>query len=126
MSTLYVKGVLFILAAIYLFLSAVNFWYYPLMFPDYMIHESGHILFRPLGHFIATLGGSFIQVAVPLFTSFYFLRQGSGFASAIFFVWAGGSLHYVGWYVSDAKKMGSDYHMDSVSYHDWSYILNLF
>src|SRR5215467_8039838 len=41
--------------------------------PDLIFHEAGHILFSPFGDFMMTLGGSLMQVMVPIVCAVAFL-----------------------------------------------------
>ena len=41
-----------------------------------IIHEAGHAIFRILGEFIMFLGGTLLQLIVPItFTIYFFIRQ---------------------------------------------------
>lgn len=53
------------------------------------IHEGGHLLFRYLGETLSVLGGTFLQLFVPLALALYFRHQrqvyGTAFAAFFFF-----------------------------------------
>jgi len=91
-------------------------------------HEAGHVLFMPLGRFLMTLGGSLLQVAVPLVCAAAFLgRTRDPFAASVALWWAGESLMDLAPYIADARALrlvliggrtGAE-----VEGHDWEYLL---
>ena len=97
--------------------------------PNLVFHEAGHILFLPFGRFMTVLGGSLMQVLVPLACASAFLWQTrDAFGAAIAIWWAGQSLTDVAPYINDARdlqlvllggKTGAE-----VEGHDWEYLLN--
>ena len=64
-------------------LSAQDFYQFARV--DYLknvnivFHEAGHTVFALFGDFLRTLGGSFLQVFVPLMLAAYFLSGGKKF-----------------------------------------------
>ena len=94
---------------------------------DLWIHEVGHLLFGPLGRFIAAAGGTILQLAVPILStfSFYVTRQRLSLLFGVF--WLGENLLNVSRYVSDARSMA----LPLVNFggevgpegHDWHYLL---
>ncbi len=97
--------------------------------PNLVFHEAGHVLFSPLGRFMAVLGGSLTQVLVPLVCAGAFLWQTrDAFGAAVAVWWAGQSLTDVAPYINDARALqlvllggrtGAE-----VEGHDWEYLLN--
>jgi len=87
-------------------------------------HEMGHILFSPLGEFMAVAGGSITQVAIPIVAAWMFKRQGEWFGIAVAGCWLGSSLVDLARYIGDARAQElplvgfSDDPM-----HDWHYLL---
>src|SRR3990167_5167963 len=86
-----------------------------------IFHEAGHILFSPFGDFMQYLGGSLMQVAIPVTCAVYFWLHEQRASSAVTLFWAGESLTNVAIYVADARRMelpliGGD--------HDWNYLLD--
>jgi hypothetical protein len=91
-------------------------------------HEAGHVLFSPFGRFLTVLGGSLLQVAVPLLCAGVFLaRNRDPFAASVATWWAGQSLLDLAPYVADARALalpllggrtGAE-----VEGHDWEYLL---
>lgn len=91
------------------------------------IHELGHILFYPLGEFLSVLGGSLLQVAVPLISFLVFYKQKDYFAYSVSFFWLSTSLFNLSLYISDARKQAlplvSPFSGEEII-HDWNYILS--
>jgi hypothetical protein len=95
--------------------------------PNLVFHEAGHIIFSPLGRFMTALGGSLLQVLIPVILAIAFIRQADAFGAAMCTWWAGQNLIDVAPYVADARALrmvllggrtGAE-----VEGHDWEYIL---
>jgi hypothetical protein len=95
--------------------------------PDLVFHEAGHMIFAPFGRFMSVLGGSLLQVLVPVVTVIAFLRQSQPFSAAVGAWWAGQNLVDLAPYIADARALqlvllggrtGAE-----VEGHDWEYIL---
>jgi hypothetical protein len=91
-------------------------------------HEAGHVLFSPFGRFVMTLGGSLLQVAVPIVCAVVFLtKTRDPFAASAALWWTGQSLMDLAPYIADARALqlvllggrtGAE-----VEGHDWEYLL---
>src|ERR1043165_10081210 len=57
-----------------------------------VIHEAGHVVFRPFGEFLAIAGGSLFQVIVPAVFAVYFYLNRKPYSSALVLFWTGESL----------------------------------
>lgn len=94
---------------------------------DLPIHETGHLLFRPLGEFMMIAGGSLFQIIFPLVFVGYFIWQKSYYSAAIVTLWAGQSILNVWVYAADAVVMQlvltSGFTGTEGSFHDWNYML---
>ena len=94
---------------------------------DLPIHETGHLLFRPLGEFIMVAGGSLFQVIFPLVFVGYFVWRRQFYSAAIVFLWVGQSILNVWVYASDAIVMQlfltSGMTGAEGGFHDWNYLL---
>lgn len=96
------------------------FWYI-----NFMIHEAGHVFFRPLGEFMTLAGGSILQCLFPVFFMMAFLWKKDLFGISFCIGWLSTNLFYVAWYIMDAA------HSDGVAVnpfgneglHDWFHIL---
>ena len=95
--------------------------------PNLVFHEAGHIIFSPFGRFVAVLGGSVLQVLVPVIAAVAFLRQDQRFGAAVCGWWAGQNLIDLAPYIADARTLqlvllggrtGAE-----VEGHDWEYLL---
>lgn len=95
---------------------------------DLPIHETGHLLFNPLGEFMMVAGGSLFQVIFPLVFVGYFVWQRSYYSAAIVLLWVGQSILNVWVYASDAIVMQLFLTSGSTgaegSFHDWNYLLS--
>ena len=90
-------------------------------------HEAGHILFSPFGPFMTSLGGSLMQLIVPLVCAVSFARREDWFAACICGWWIGENLIDLGPYIADARALqlmliggGTGAEIEG---HDWEAIL---
>ncbi|MBK8149410.1 MAG: hypothetical protein IPK58_14705 [Acidobacteria bacterium] len=94
---------------------------------DLPIHETGHLLFRPLGEFMMIAGGSLFQVIVPAVFVGYFVWNETPYSASIVLLWVGQSIINVHIYAADAVKMQlvltSGMTGSEGSFHDWNYLL---
>ena len=94
---------------------------------DLPIHETGHLVFRPLGEFIGIAGGSIFQVLLPAVFVGYFIWRGQPFSAAVVLFWVGQSILNVWVYASDAVVMRlvltSGLTGSEGGFHDWNYLL---
>jgi hypothetical protein len=97
-----------------------------------VFHEAGHVLFIPLGRFMTVLGGSLMQVLLPLVLMGAFLYGLGGtrrdsFAASLMLWWAGVAVLDVAPYIWDAYDpklmlLGGQTGAESDG-HDWQNIL---
>lgn len=94
---------------------------------DLPIHETGHLLFRPLGEFMSIAGGSLFQVIFPAVFVGYFVWHQKYYSAAIILLWVGQSVLNVFVYAADAVVMRlvltSGFTGSEGSFHDWNYLL---
>jgi len=92
------------------------------------VHELGHLVFSPLGHWPGAAGGSLLQVAAPVAVAYGFLRQRDYFAVAVAGAWESMSLANLATYIADARAqelpLVSPFSGDVE--HDWNYLLSSF
>lgn len=93
-------------------------------------HEAGHVIFRPFGEFMTSLGGTLGQLAIPLICFYVFLiKQHNTFASSICAWWFGENFLDIAPYINDARAgqlllLGGNYgHSSPYGFHDWEYLL---
>ncbi|MBW1788325.1 MAG: zinc ribbon domain-containing protein [Deltaproteobacteria bacterium] len=99
-------------------------------FVNLPFHEAGHILFRPLGSFMTSLGGSLGQLLMPLVcvAAFLFFKR-DAFAASVCMWWFGENFVDLAPYIGDARRLalpllGGNTGADSpYGFHDWEYIL---
>ncbi len=90
-----------------------------------MFHEMGHLIFAGMGNTMMLLGGSIMQVLVPLFAAVYLLlRQGDYFGFAVGGSWLAFAEWELALYIWDAAReelplvgFGDDVQ------HDWGTLL---
>ncbi len=89
-------------------------------------HEFGHVLFIPFGQFMAILGGSLFQVAMPLALMFAFsLKNKDNFAAGLMLWWCGQSFIDISPYILDARYRALPLISGNESGHDWGNLLTM-
>jgi endogenous inhibitor of DNA gyrase (YacG/DUF329 family) len=94
-----------------------------------LFHEAGHVLFRPFGEFMTILGGSLLQIIVPLLVTLVFLlKERNTFGAASGLWWTGQNFMDVAPYINDARArqiplLGGGDGSDRPAMHDWYNIL---
>lgn len=88
---------------------------------DLLIHEPGHLLFGLFGEFFQFLGGTLMQILLPLFVALVAFFRGWKYMAQIFLFWLGHNFINISVYVDDANKMKLNIIGGS---HDWNWILN--
>lgn len=93
-------------------------------------HEAGHILFYPMGSFMASLGGSLFQLMVPLICCGVLLVQTRDtFGASVCFWWFGENFLDLAPYINDARAGvlpligGNTGRTSPYGFHDWEFIL---
>ncbi|HOW56043.1 MAG TPA: hypothetical protein PLR60_15500 [Syntrophorhabdaceae bacterium] len=91
-------------------------------------HEAGHIIFSFLGDFMRVLGGSLMQVLVPVICLIAFLKRNDVFAASVALWWTGQNFIDMAPYINDARAqqlmlLGGVTGQDVPGYHDWNNIL---
>lgn len=98
---------------------------------DLPIHETGHLVFRPLGEFMMIAGGSIFQVIFPaIFVGYFYYWEAKPYSGSMVLFWVGQSIINVWVYASDAVVMQlvltSGRTGSEGGFHDWNYILTTF
>lgn len=92
-------------------------------------HEAGHVIFGFLGRFLGVLGGSLLQVLIPLSCVVGFLATSRDpFGGSVSLWWLGESFMDLAPYINDARELrlvllGGVTGRDVADYHDWQYLL---
>ena len=94
-----------------------------------VFHEAGHVIFRLLGDFMAILGGSLLQLLVPVIFLFSFIKRKDTFAASIMLWWFAQSMMDLVAYIDDAQRqemwlLGGVQGKDMPGIHDWNSILS--
>jgi hypothetical protein len=93
-------------------------------------HEAGHIIFRPLGRFMASLGGTLGQLLMPLICLIVFIvKTRDPFAASFSMWWLGVNFMDIAPYINDARSRtlpllgGNTGRTSPYGFHDWEFIL---
>lgn len=94
-----------------------------------MIHEVGHTMFSWAGYTMTILGGTLLQVMVPLACALFFIRSGQTTAVACASFWLFENLLYVATYMADARRsalplVGSDESDWTILFTQWGVLQN--
>jgi hypothetical protein len=93
-------------------------------------HEAGHILFSPFGRFLHVLGGSLLQVIIPVVCLVAFLMKREPYSASICLWWAGQSFIDMAPYINDARAgqlmlIGGVTGQEAPDFHDWNVLLSM-
>ncbi len=92
-----------------------------------VFHEAGHVLLSFMGEFITVLGGTLMQLIVPMvFTVYFLLWRHDSYAAAATFWWFGENFIDIAPYIYDAHDLNLMLlggHTGKEGPHDWEYIL---
>lgn len=93
-------------------------------------HEFGHLLFRPFGDFMTSLGGTLGQLLVPaICLGVLLVRTRDPFGASVALWWLGENLLDIAPYINDARAGelpllgGNTGHSAPYGFHDWEFIL---
>lgn len=93
-------------------------------------HEAGHIIFRPFGAFVTSLGGSLGQLLMPLVCLFVlYFKTRDAFGAGVCLWWFGENFLDLAPYINDARSLSLPLIGGNVGYrapygfHDWEFIL---
>ena len=88
-----------------------------------VIHEAGHLIFRPFGEFMMIAGGSLFQVIMPSLFVGYFCYTRKFYSAALVLFWVGESILNVSVYAGDSLDLQLPLLGGQDSIHDWNYML---
>ncbi|HEY2378025.1 MAG TPA: hypothetical protein VGH98_18770 [Gemmatimonadaceae bacterium] len=91
---------------------------------DLAIHETGHLVFGPLGEVIGFAGGTLFQLIVPATFLWYFAKRGDRHAATVPLWWLAQNLWNISVYVRDARTQ--ELPLVGGGEHDWAYLLGRF
>ena len=93
--------------------------------PTLVVHEAGHILASPFGRFPMLLGGTLLQVALPLAFAVYFQLSRQPFSAALVLLWVSFALVDGAVYVADARERALPLITFDPDTHDWWQLLGM-
>jgi len=109
--TVHVRAALLVILAAYgaylvpMDIPSGEIWGTLMHYPIIVIHEFGHVLFRPFGEFMHLAGGTLTQIGMPLvFGGILLYRNRDPFAAAVCLWWAAVAVLDVAPYIYDAYK----------------------
>lgn len=94
-----------------------------------VFHEAGHLIFMPFGETLSLLGGTVVQLLIPLLAVlFMLLRYRNPFGACIGLWWLGQSTINAATYIADAQAkelvlLGGITGQDAPAHHDWANFL---
>jgi hypothetical protein len=97
-------------------------------FANLMIHECGHPLFSPFGYTIMILGGTLMELIVPLLCAAYFFWKREIAGTAFCGFWFFENFPYIGTYMADARAqelplVGSGDHDWAILFGQWGLLM---
>jgi hypothetical protein len=97
---------------------------------DLPFHETGHLVFRPFGSLMASLGGSLGQLLMPLVClGVLLVKTRDPFGAAVSLWWFGQNFLDIAPYIDDARSLslpllgGNTGESSPYGFHDWEFIL---
>ncbi len=120
----YKKAAVTSLVLIYCFyyLSTLSEWHF-IDNVNLIIHEAGHVVFLPFGYFLTVLGGTLMQLIIPLLFIIYFVYKDNQYSASLLLYWLGINLFNISVYAGDALKMQLPLLTGDKDGHDWNQML---
>ncbi|MEP6920895.1 MAG: hypothetical protein ABI967_07205 [bacterium] len=88
-----------------------------------LIHEAGHVVFRPFGEFMMIAGGSLFQVIMPALFVGYFCWRRQFYSGSLVLFWVGESILNVSVYAGDSLALQLPLLGGDDTIHDWNWML---
>lgn len=85
------------------------------------IHETGHLVFGWGGEVLAALGGTLLQLLMPLAFAISFWRRGDRHAASVALWWTGQNCFNIARYIADARAQ--ELPLVGGGEHDWTFLL---
>ncbi|MCU0619056.1 MAG: hypothetical protein MUF40_04005 [Gemmatimonadaceae bacterium] len=85
------------------------------------IHEAGHVVFAPFGDTFHWLGGTLLQLLVPLAFCVYFIRESDEHGASVALWWVAENCWHIAIYIRDAEAM--ELPLVGGGEHDWNTLL---
>ena len=90
---------------------------------DLVIHEAGHFFFSIFGKFIYTLGGTLMQIILPVIIASYFFKNDYRTGMQFGLLWLSQNFINISVYAADAQARKLPLLGGNKVYHDWHYLL---
>jgi len=136
----FIFRIIIILLIIYYSIKVINLTFDAFNDPDagwgilhlvnLIFHEAGHLIFAVFGDFITSLGGTLMQLIIPILCMItLFIKTNDPYGGSICFWWVGENFLDISIYMNDAERMwlpllgGRFGHSSPYGVHDWNYIL---
>ncbi len=92
---------------------------------DLIIHEAGHFVFMFFGNFIHVLGGSLMQILIPIiFAGYFFWYRREYFSGSVILFWVAQNIINVSVYMGDSVVQQLPLLGGDGVIHDWNYLLS--
>ena len=114
-------GGLIIWSALAQILSQQTWWF--IQNVNLIFHEAGHVIFIFFGNFLYTLGGSLVEISIPLLVTLQFARTKQFFSAACASWWLATAFLSVSIYASDARERALPLITNDITTHDWFNLL---
>lgn len=88
-----------------------------------IFHEAGHVLFMFFGETLHILGGSLVEILIPILVTIHFIHSKQIFSAACTCWWSSTAFLSVSIYASDAQERVLPLITNDVSTHDWFNLL---
>lgn len=90
---------------------------------DLIVHEAGHVLFRPFGFWMGLAGGTLLQLLLPGLLTWNFARGEYRPGAQLMLVWLGQSFVNASVYAADARARALPLLGGDTVLHDWHALL---
>lgn len=119
------KAFLVVIISLYMFyyIATLSDWHF-IDNVNLIFHEAGHTIFSFFGEFINILGGTLMQILIPIIFCFYFYKKQDYFSASLLLFWLSQNFFNISVYAGDAIKMELPLLGGDGVYHDWSYMLS--
>lgn len=108
------------LATIYGIWLIFDYQFHFLDYVNLIIHEAGHFIFGFLGETAHFLGGTLLQILIPLLFILKFFGEEQRFAASIMGIWLGQNFLNVAVYMADTNVRAL--HLVGGGIHDWMWL----
>ncbi len=105
------------------YLTSLNEWHF-IDNINLIFHEAGHVIFMFFGEYIHIIGGTLMQILVPIVLSYYFYYNKDHFSASLLLFWVGQNFINISIYAGDAVAMELPLLGGDNVGHDWNNLLS--